>query len=120
MKLLRLAALASVCAACSLAGSGVASADPVNARGATQQIYICGGVPVTLTTLPNGASAAFTSSTSVGIAVGVTVVDTSTGETIFSSLKPGFAVNALTTTTCSITFDGEQLNVTAFFTPASG
>jgi hypothetical protein len=37
-------------------------------------------------------------------------------ETIFSSLKPGFAVNALTTTTCSITFDGQQLNVTACFT----
>jgi hypothetical protein len=65
------------------------------------------------------SAAAFTSSTSVGIAVGVTVTDVATGEVLFSSLKPGFEVNALQTTTCTIMLDGQEIAFTAFFTPAT-
>jgi hypothetical protein len=100
-----------------LVTTGVASADPVNNPGAASETYVCGGVPVTLTVL-NG-SAAFTSSTSVGIGVGVTVTDVSTGEVLFSHMTHGFEVNALQTTTCTITLDGRQIDVTAFFTPAN-
>ncbi|MDQ3893876.1 MAG: hypothetical protein M3292_04325 [Actinomycetota bacterium] len=102
-----------------LVATSVASADPVNAPGAASQTFVCGGVPVTLTVLPNRSAAAFTSSTSVGISVGVTVTDVATGEVPFSSLKPGFEVNALQTTTCTITLAGQEIAVAAFFTPAT-
>jgi hypothetical protein len=116
MRLLRLAAVAG---ACLLFLAGVASADPGKAPGATTQTYVCGGVPITLVTLPNNSSAAFTATTSVGIAVGVTVTDTFTGQTLFSDLTPGFEHNGLQTTTCRITSGATQIDVTAFFTPAT-
>src|SRR5437870_2211438 len=60
--------------------------------------FVC-GVPVTLTLL-NDASAAFTSSTSVGVAVGVVVTDVGTGQVLFSHLTHGFEVNGLKTVSC--------------------
>jgi hypothetical protein len=83
--------------------AGPVSADPTNAPGAISRTFTCGGVPVTLTVF-NG-SAAFTSSTSVGIAVGNV------------SLTPGFNHNGIQTVECTITLDGQLFKVTAFFTP---
>jgi hypothetical protein len=94
------------CAAVAVAAAGPVAADPSNAPGSTSLTFSCGGVPVTLTVLPNGSAAAFTSSTSVGIAVGNN-----------GSVTPGFDHNGLQTTECSITLGGQLITVTAFFTP---
>jgi hypothetical protein len=88
--------------AAGLGTTAVASADPINNPNAVTQNFVCGGVPVTLTILSNGSAAAFTSSTSVGIAV--------TG-------SPGIPKSAVQTTTCTTTINGQQFSVTAFFTP---
>ena len=104
MKMFRLAVAASVCAAVAGTMAGPVAADPTNAPGATSQTFTCGGATVTLT-ISNG-SAAFTSSTSVGIAVGND-----------GSLTPGFKSNGIQTTECSITLGGQVFTVTAFFTP---
>jgi hypothetical protein len=118
MRLARLAAAAAVCVTLALMATGGASADPTSAPGAATVTYVCDGVPITLTTLPNGSAAAFTAPTSVGIAVGLTVTDVGTGDVIFSSVNHGFEVNALQTVTCTRTFNGTEFAVTAFFTPA--
>jgi hypothetical protein len=68
-RLARLAAAAAVCVTLALMAAGGASADPTSAPGAETVTYVCDGVPITLTTLPNGSAAAFTASTSAGIAV---------------------------------------------------
>ena len=104
MKMFRLATAALVCAAVAGTMAGPVSADPTNAPGAVSQTFTCGDAAVTLTVF-NG-SAAFTSSTSVGIAVGNN-----------GSLTPGFNHNGLQTTECSITLGGQVFTVTAFFTP---
>ena len=103
MKMFRFAFVAVVCAAVAGTMAGPVSADPTNAPGAVSRTFTCGGVPVTLTVI-NG-SAAFTSSTSVGIAVGN------------ESLTPGFNHNGIRTTQCIITLGGQVITVTAFFTP---
>jgi hypothetical protein len=94
------------CSVVAATAAGPIAADPVNAPGSTSLTFTCGGVPVTLTVLPNGSAAAFTSSTSVGIAVG-------NG----SEVTPGFNHNGLQTTVCSIVVGGRLITVTAFFTP---
>jgi hypothetical protein len=93
-------------AAVAAMAAGPVAADPSNAPGSVSATFSCGGVPVTLTLLPNGSSAAFTSSTSVGIAVGND-----------GSLTPGFDHNVIQTTECSISLGGQVITVTAFFTP---
>jgi hypothetical protein len=119
MRLARLAAAAAVCVTLVLVAAAGASADPTNAPGTESVTFVCGGVPVTLTLLPNDAAAAFTSSTSVAIGVGVVITDVATGEVVFSGIHHGFEVNALQSTTCTHTFDGTEVAVTAFFTPAT-
>jgi hypothetical protein len=103
---LRLLFATVVVAAVAAAVAGPVAADPANAPGSASLTFSCGGVPVTLTVLPNGSAAAFTSSTSVGIAVGNN-----------GSLTPGFNANGIQTTECSITLGGQLITVTAFFTP---
>jgi len=103
---LRLLLTTAVVAAVGAIAAGPVAADPSNAPGTASLTFSCGGVPVTLTVLPNGSAAAFTSSTSVGIAVGNN-----------GSLTPGFKNNGLETTECSITLGGQVITVTAFFTP---
>jgi hypothetical protein len=115
MKLARLTAAVVVCVTLSLAAASGASADP-KAPGSESVTFVCDGVPITLTIIPG--SAAFTASTSVGVGVGVVVTDVATGEELFSSLTPGFEHNVLETVTCTHTFDGVEVAVTAFFTPA--
>ncbi len=61
---------------------------------------------MTLTIGPGQGAAAFTSSTSVGIAVG--------SDTF---LTPGFEHNRIETIRCTITLDGELITVIGFFTP---
>ena len=99
MRLLRLAATVAACMAAGLGATATASADPSNNPKAMSVNFVCGGVPVTLLILNthNGTAAAFTSSTSVGIAA-----------------APQGAVQ---TTTCTATINGQQVSVTAFFTP---
>jgi hypothetical protein len=105
MKLRLTLAIAGVALVAATAAGPIA-ADPVNAPGAASLTFTCGGVPVTLTVLPNGSAAAFTSSTSVGIAVG-------NG----NEVTPGFNHNGLQTTVCTIELGGRLITVTAFFTP---
>ena len=97
----------TLCAGVIATTAATATADPTRAPGSTSLNFTCGGVPVTLTVLPNGSAAAFTSSTSVGIAVG-------NG----SQVTPGFNHNGIQTTVCTITLGGQTISVTAFFTPA--
>lgn len=108
MTMLRFLLATSLCAGLIAATAGTAAADPTQAPGSASLQFMCGGVPVTLTVLPNGSAAAFTSSTSVGVAVG-------NG----SSLTPGFDHNGIQTTVCTITLNGGTISVTAFFTPPS-
>jgi hypothetical protein len=91
-----------------LIGAGGVSADPTNAPGAETVTYVCGGVPITLTTLPNNSSAAFTISTSVGIAVDIVITDVATGEVLFSVVNHGFDVNAVQATACTATSTGRR------------
>jgi hypothetical protein len=106
VKVLKFLVAATVCAALIATTAGPAAADPTQAPGSASLTFTCGGVPVTLTVLPNGSAAAFTSSTSVGIAVG-------NG----SEVTPGFEHNGIQTTQCTITLGGRTITVTAFFTP---
>jgi hypothetical protein len=108
MRVLRPLLVTTLCAGAIAATAATATADPTGAPGSASLTFTCGGVPVTLTVLPNGSAAAFTSSTSVGIAVG-------NG----SQVTPGFAHNAIQTTVCTITLGGQTISVTAFFTPPS-
>ena len=119
MSLRRLVAAAAVCVTVALIGAGGGLADPTNAPGAQTVTFVCGGVPIELTTL--AGSAAFTASTSVGIALSLVVTDVGTGQVVFSSkLNHGFEVNGLQTVTCTRTAEGLQFAVTAFFAPPKG
>ena len=102
MRGLRLAATVAARMGAGLGATAAASADPIKSPKAVTVHFLCGGAPVTLTVLANGSAAAFTSSTSVGIAV--------TG-------SPGIPKSAVQTTTCTTTINGRQISVTAFFTP---
>ena len=101
MRVLRLATIVAACMAAGLGATAAASADPINNPKSASVNFLCGGVPVTLTVLGNGSAAAFTSSTSVGIAVN----------------GRGIPKSAVQTTTCTTTINGQQISVTAFFTP---
>src|SRR5438094_8132003 len=70
MRVLRPLLVTTLCAGVIATTAATAAADPTQAPGSESVTFTCGGVPVTLTVLPNGSAAAFTSSTSVGIAVG--------------------------------------------------
>ena len=98
-------AVAIVAATVGLGATAVASADPTNNPHAFSVPFVCGdGVgPVTLliNETPNGNAVAHTATTSVGIAV--------TG-------SPGNR-NGVQTTTCTGMVSGQQVTVTAFFTP---
>lgn len=119
MRLARLATVAAVCVTLALAAAGGANADPTKAPGAETITFVCDGVPIALTMVPGpGGSAAFTATTSVGIATGLVVTDIATGEELFNVQTPGFEKNALETVTCVLEVGGVRLTVTAFFTPA--
>ncbi len=115
MRIARRIAAAAACMTFALVPAPAATADPLNAPGAETVTFTCDGVPITLTLL-NG-SAAFTTTTSVGISVGLVRTDVATGEELFNLQIPGFEHNVIETVTCVHEFDGVLATVTAFFTP---
>ncbi len=102
------------------AAGGRAAADPLNSPKSMMIVAACDSGPIALTVLTSPPSAAaWTLTTSVGIAVAVMVTDDATGEVIFQFDNAGFDKSAVVTETCAITIPGAIVTIEAFFTPAN-
>jgi hypothetical protein len=115
----RLLLVTLVATAILLAGAGTAAADPTNSPKSFTVVTTCDGGSIALTDLDNPSPNAWTATTSVGIAVALTLTNAATGDVIFHSEVPGFNKNVVPTQTCLGTFDGVIVTVVVLFTPAS-